>query len=86
MMHTFSWHSSANDVILVGAVLAALGVIWRGVLHPIVRFFKRLETTMTFVETELKPNGGGSLRDAIDKLVRRTDNLEAIVRPPKEKP
>ena len=79
------WHSSANDVVLVGAVLAALGVIWRVVLHPTVRFFKRLETTMTFVEAELKPNGGGSLRDAIDKLVRRTESLEAVVLP-KEKP
>lgn len=70
---------------MVGAVFAALGVIWRVVLHPTVRFFKRLETTMTFVEAELKPNGGGSLRDAIDKLVRRTESLEAVVLP-KEKP
>lgn len=85
MMHAFSWHSSANDIVLVGAVLAALGVIWRVVLHPTVRFFKRLETTMTFVSLEMRPNGGGSLRDAIDKLVRRTESLEAVILP-KEKP
>ena len=85
MMYAFSWHSSANDIILVGAVLAALGVIWRVVLHPTVRFFKRLETTITFVEETLRPNGGGSLRDQIDMLVRRTESLEAVVMP-KENP
>jgi len=84
-MFAFSWHSSANDVILIGAVLAALGAIWRVVLYPTVRFFKRLEATMHFVSVEMRPNGGGSLRDAIDKLVRRTESLEAVVLP-KEKP
>jgi len=29
-----------------------------------------------FVEKELRPNGGSSLRDAVDKLVHRTEALE----------
>jgi len=80
------WRSGAADIIIAGAVVAALATIGTKVVRPTIRFFVRLETTMSFVEAELKPNGGGSLRDAIDKLVRRTENLEAVVHHPKEKP
>ena len=79
------WHNSANDVVLIGAAVAVMLGGLRSA-YKATKFFQRLEVTMQFVERELKPNGGGSMRDAIDKLVHRTDNLEAIVRPPKEKP
>ena len=79
------WHNSANDIVLIGAAVAVMLGGLRGA-YKATKFFQRLEATMQFVERELKPNGGGSLRDAIDKLVRRTDTLEAIVLPPKEKP
>lgn len=79
------WHNSANDIVLIGAAVAVMLGGLRGA-YKATKFFQRLEVTMQFVERELKPNGGGSMRDAIDKLVHRTDNLEAIVRPPKEKP
>jgi len=74
-----------NDILVVAGVCAFLAGALRA-NYKANKFFVRLEATMQFVERELKPNGGGSMRDAIDKLVHRTDNLEAIVRPPKEKP
>ena len=78
------WHNSANDIVLIGAAAAVLLGAIRASFKA-MRFFQRLDVTMRFVERELKPNGGGSMRDAIDKLVHRTENLEAIVGPPKEK-
>jgi len=79
------WHNSANDIVLIGAAAAVvLGAIRAS--FKAMRFFQRLDVTMAFVERELKPNGGGSMRDAIDKLVHRTESLEAVVMPPKEKP
>jgi hypothetical protein len=82
----FAWKAYAGDVMFVAGTVAGLATIGRYLVVPVYRFFKRLETTITFCEGQLRPNGGSSLRDAIDKLVHRTDILEAIVRPPKEKP
>jgi hypothetical protein len=78
------WHNSANDIVLIGAAAAVLLGALRASFKA-MRFFQRLDVTMQFVERELKPNGGGSMRDAIDKLVHRTESLEAVVLP-KEKP
>lgn len=72
-----------NDILIVAGVCAFLAAVLRA-NYKANKFFMRLEVTMQFVERELKPNGGGSMRDAIDKLVHRTENLEAIVRPPRK--
>lgn len=60
---------NTTDAILVGAaVVAALGVIWRGLVRPVIRFAKRIEKAVVNVEQQLYPNGGRSLRDAVDRL------------------
>lgn len=78
-----SWQEPANTIILVSATLVSLGVIYRYTVRPFVRgvrgFMERQHRIMgavAFVEMELKPNGGSSLRDAVDKLVHRTNILE----------
>jgi len=78
-----SWENHANKVILVSATLVALGIIYRYTFRPLIRGIKgflerqhRIIRAVDFVERELKPNGGSSLRDAIDKLVHRTSILE----------
>jgi hypothetical protein len=82
----FDLYNSANGIVLLGAAAAVILTALRA-SFKILRFFQRLDCTMAFVERELKPNGGGSMRDAIDKLVHRTQSLEAIVLPPsKENP
>ena len=73
------WRVVADDVIIGGGVVFALATIVQYLIRPCYRFFKRLETTMTFCEEQLRPNGGTSLRDAVDKLVHRTDTIEAIL-------
>tara|TARA_R110000868_G_scaffold2592_1_gene18649 strand:- start:378 stop:632 length:255 start_codon:yes stop_codon:yes gene_type:complete len=82
-MLSSQWHDSANDIVLIGAAVAVILGGLRGA-YKATKFFQRLEATVTFVERELKPNGGGSMRDAIDKLVHRTDTLEAVLRTRKE--
>lgn len=72
-----------NDILIVAGVCAFLAAALRA-NYKANKFFMRLEVTMQFVERELKPNGGGSMRDAIDKLVHRTDTLEAVLRPPRK--
>lgn len=78
-----SWQEPANAIILVSATLVSLGVIYRYTVRPFVRgvrgFLERQHRIMgavDFVERELRPNGGSSLRDAVDKLVHRTNILE----------
>jgi hypothetical protein len=45
-----------------------------------VRFGHQVQETLK----ELKPNGGSSMRDAIDRLERRMSALEDYITTPKE--
>lgn len=77
------WHKDANILILIAAALAAVSAIYRYALLPVVRGIRKTVKvassaveSLQWVESQMKPNGGSSLRDAIDKLVLRTDVLE----------
>lgn len=55
---------------IVGAILLIAGFLWavaRGIIK-LVRFGIRVERSLIAVETELRPNGGSSLRDRVDQL------------------
>jgi hypothetical protein len=72
-----SAHDIPNGVIVAGAVVAALGAIWQKVVKPVRGFasgFKawmdRIETTTSWVESQMKPNGGGSLVDKVNLLLK----------------
>lgn len=65
-----------NAVIIAAAVVTALGIIWRKVVVPVRGWFRqfkawmdRVETSMTWVEAQMKPNGGGSLVDKVNMLL-----------------
>ena len=70
-----NWHSLAA---LIASVVALIGAAWRYVFKPayvgfskLARIVELMETTMpTLVEIaqEFRPNGGGSLRDIIDRI------------------
>lgn len=62
--------NSTDGIIVAAAVIAALGVLWRGVVRPIVRFAQRVEKVMLSVEDQLYPNHGSSLRDAVSEIQR----------------
>ena len=65
-----------QDVVLVAAVLVALGTVYRYTIRPVIRFCRRVESAISNVEMQLKPNGGKTLRDAVDRIEGRVANLE----------
>jgi NhaP-type Na+/H+ or K+/H+ antiporter len=50
------------------ALIAVLTAFVRLVVWPMVKFARRLETVMTNVESQLYPNGGSTLRDAVSSI------------------
>lgn len=80
---SIDWHKDANILILIAAALAAISAIYRFAVLPAVKCVRKSVKvassaieSLQWVESQMKPNGGSSLRDAIDKLVLRTDVLE----------
>jgi hypothetical protein len=65
-----------NVVIITAALVAALGVLWRKVVVPVRGWFRsfkawmdRTETALTWVESQMKPNGGSTLVDKVNMLL-----------------
>lgn len=67
------------DVVLVSAaLLGALGVIWKKGIKPVSRWVRsswrnvkhaiEIGSNLVEIAHEFQPNGGGSLRDAIDRV------------------
>ena len=72
-----AWEQHGREIVTGAAVLVALGVIWRYLILPPVRLFKRLDKAVTAVETQLLTNNGGStVLDKIDAIDERTKALE----------
>lgn len=74
-----------QEIVMLAAILAAIGALHRQVVRPIVRTIRRIADTVDIVEAQMRPNGGASLRDAIDHIDRRLQVLEAQMKP-SEKP
>jgi hypothetical protein len=55
-------------IVRAAGMLAALAVIFRFTVLPVIRFARRLERTIIAVEEQLLPNHGTSLRDAVTDL------------------
>lgn len=54
--------------VTVAAVLAAVGVIWRTAVRPVIRWGRRIEAAVNTVEHEMTPNSGSSIKDAVDDM------------------
>jgi hypothetical protein len=67
---------------MVAAAVASLGVIHRGLLLPAYRWAKRIEKAMGFVEEQMRPNSGSSLRDSLDRIEKRLTLVEAYITKP----
>jgi hypothetical protein len=76
----------AQWIITSGGVVGALGVIFHTVIRPVLRWGKRIESAVSTVEQNMQNNGGSSLRDAIDRIEARLNQLEQIVAPSPVKP
>ena len=66
----------AQWIITAGGVVAAIGIIWRGVVYPVIKWGKRIEKAVSFVESNMVNNGGASMRDAIDRIEARLTVVE----------
>lgn len=72
-----AWEEHGKEIVAAAAVIAAVGVIYRSVVHPLVRWGRRLDAGWEAVRTQLMTNNGGStLKDKIDAIDRRTLALE----------
>jgi hypothetical protein len=67
---------------MVAAGVASLGVIHRGLLLPAYRWAKRIEKAMGFVEEQMRPNSGSSLRDSLDRIENRLTLVEMYITKP----
>lgn len=63
----------------IAAGLTALAVVWKFIGKPIVQGFKRISEVYIAVDNinkEFQRNGGGSLRDAVDRIEKTTTHQE----------
>lgn len=65
-----------NWIIVIAAVLTALGVIWRRFIQPTTRLLHRIEASLSYVESEMKFNGGTTQRDAIRRIEEYVKHLD----------
>jgi hypothetical protein len=66
----------AVPLLTIAGIITSLGVIYRGLVRPIYRWAKRLTETVSVVEAQMRPNGGSSLRDAIDNLTSSISRID----------
>jgi hypothetical protein len=72
--------SEASEVIIkAAAVIVAIGILYRFGLAA-YRTARRVEDTFDLVHHELTPNSGSSLYDAIKRIDKRVEVLEALDR------
>lgn len=73
----------AQWIITAGGVVGALGIIYRTLFRPVIRWAKRIENAVSHVEMNMKNNGGSSLRDAVDRIENRLTTVENYLTVPK---
>jgi PAS domain S-box-containing protein len=65
-------HSLINNILLLASLITALtvigGALWRWVWRPVWRAVRELKAILAFIEAELRPNGGSSIRDAVNRM------------------
>ena len=66
----------ALPLVTTAGIITSLGIIYRGLVRPIYRWAKRLTDTVATVEAQMRPNGGSSLRDAIDNMASSISRID----------
>lgn len=64
---------AAAGVGSLAAIVLALGIIGRAMIG-VYRLAKRIDETNALVQRELRPNGGSSLRDVINRVEANVDD------------
>lgn len=68
-----AWEEHGREIIWIAGVIGACGVIYRGVVRPMYRFFKRLERSLLNTESMFRNNGGSSPADKWDRTEEKVD-------------
>lgn len=61
----------ATIILAIAAVIGAVGVIWKKVIHPFVigvALFEQNVPTLLAIATQFRSDGGSSLRDVVTRL------------------
>lgn len=74
--------SVVNVLASIAGSIVSLGIIYRGIVRPVVKWATRLEKAIAHVEMNMKNNGGSSMRDAIDRIETRLNRVEDFVTKP----
>lgn len=70
-METLSAMPFLEWIVLLGAVVTAVTLIWTKIIRPVARAIVLIEThvpTLVDIASEFKNNGGSTLKDEIDAL------------------
>ena len=75
------WQTTAVDELVIGsaAFLSAGAVIWRKAIRPAVAAFHKGARAWEWIEMELQPNGGESLRDKVDGITKALADAAPII-------
>lgn len=68
--------NAANVVMGLGALAGGVFVVWR-VVMPYLRLLSSLQTKLAFIEEQLRPNGGSSLRDRVNAIDTKLNQKDA---------
>ncbi len=69
------WAIVAGQLTAIAVCTALLGRL----LIAVIRFFVKLANAASIITHEFVPNGGSTMRDAIDRIEDRLCNLESFV-------
>lgn len=62
-------HTNADEIVItLAAVVTALGLLYRKVVFPVIKFGRRAMETIESVERQVQPNNGGSMRDELKRV------------------
>ena len=67
---------------LIAGGLVSIGVILRS-LVAVYRWANRIDTALGFVEEQMKPNSGSSMRDSLDRIENRLTQVESYITTPR---
>lgn len=70
-------------IIAVGGAIGAVSVVWAKLVKPVVGWGLKLDRMMEFVEAQMVPNGGTSLRDSVNRIEARLASVEEHLTLPK---
>lgn len=63
------------DPEIIAAIVAGIGTVSAAIAYGIKRVLKVVELYLS----ELKPNGGGSIKDQVNRLEKRVDSIYTIL-------